>query len=300
MSDVTVTKGSNNQWTYTPLMYWPVSNSLNFFSYAPTSITAYTAPATANGAATFSNYKNSGTQDLLYGVNMNLSYTPGSSSGDSQVKISMNHALSQIKFAINNKAGVSTYARIFGVNLVNVSKQGTFTFPTATTNADVKGTWTALSPASESYEVYSGDGSKYSTPKNDKGSAVNIPTTNFEFVIPQNIQTFTASTDKNANPTGTYVAVKCIICDAKTNTPVWPRPTTPGYDAKTQTALIYFPLDNATATGTTPTFTAWQAGCSYVYTLNISVPDNEGAILFGEVNVNPYSEFTASVENESN
>lgn len=299
MDGITVSKGTGDTWTYSPLMYWPIGNSLNFFSYAPTTVTAYRAPATATDGATFANYDNTGgTTDLLYGVNMGLSYD-GSATSSPQVKISMNHALSQVRFEVNNKAGVTTYAKIYGVQLVNVSQTGTFTFPTTTTTQTVKGTWSDLGTANGTYNVYEdANGSKISTPATAGGEAVEIPTDRFEFAVPQTLQKFVASTT-GAMPAGTYAAVRCIIYDSKTNQPVWPRTGAPGYDPKTKSALVFFPLDAAVATGSSTVLAAWNPGCAYIYTLNISVPNNDGAILFGEVIVTNFQDFTASVENHN-
>ena len=80
-------------------------------------------------------------RDLLYAV-QEVESNPAS--GGVQT-INFRHALSQIEFAAKNE-NPNIYVEISGIQLVNVFKKGTYTFPTGSTNENYEGPETTENP----------------------------------------------------------------------------------------------------------------------------------------------------------
>lgn len=275
MSNVTV-KRSGDEWTYSPLMYWPADGSLNFYCISPMiDNTTQLAPVETH----IPDYINTaGTTDLLYAV------TKGATAGTTgKVKINFRHALSQVQVNLKRKEASSTQAAIRvdvkEVGFTAICQQGSFMFPNATTDSktDVTGTWSdVVSPVSP--KVYVGFDQL-------EDKYVNFNSTGYMFAIPQTLQ---ESVDAgNSSYEGSYIRVLCSIYDEKSGVKIWPSASTPAEDMTDGDAYIYFPIASAELPLATK---EWKAGKSYVYNITVGVPQGSSIIDF-DVTVDDYNDF---------
>ena len=269
MDNVLVVK-TDNTWNYTPVMYWPANESVNFFSYSPDNITQSDAD---NGSADIKGFVNNGTTDFLYGVNMN-------ESGETtkMVKVNFRHALAQVRFYLKRKAqNPAIRVDVKNVALTQLKSVGDFAFPRTTTaqGSTAYGTWSGQSVPTDPV-LYAGN----PVTLTDTGTELNPDS--YAFFIPQKLEQSGESTTG-----GALVKVTCAIYHEDTGTQIWPRGT--------EYADIYFPL-NSTATGA-QTVSEWQQGRAYIYNLTIGVPSQTSAIEF-DVTVDEYQSFAdADIEN---
>lgn len=117
----------------------------------------------------------------------------------------------------------------------------------------------------------------------------NLNSTGYAFAVPQDL----AESRNTGNVyTGAYLRVMCSVYDEESGVKLWPSTTTPGYDAATGNAYIYFPLnDPAHDTDVDD----WEAGRYYVYNITIGVPRGTGVIDF-DITVDEYKEFNSELE----
>lgn len=265
MDNVLVTRTGNN-WTYSPTMYWPADETVNFFSYSPDNITK----SRDDGADDdIKGFVNDGTTDFLYGVNMDES---GKTS--KMVKINFRHALSQVRFYLKRKVqDPAIRVDVTGVTLTKINSVGDFSFPRTTTaqGSAAYGTWSAQSMPTDP-AIYNGEAAVLT----DEGTELNPGS--YYFFIPQKLEKAAGNTTD-----GAFVKVTCAIYHEGTGTKIWPS----GADY----ADIYFPL-NTTGTGS-QAVTEWLQGRAYVYNLTIGVPSESSAIEF-DVTVDEYQNFAES------
>lgn len=254
----------DNVWTYSPIMYWPADETVNFFSYSPDNITHSTAD---DRMADILGYVNNGTTDFLYGVNMNESGT-----NTRMVKINFRHALSQVRFYLKRKAqDPPIRVDVTGVSLTNINNVGDFSFPRATTSASsaTYGDWDEQTKPVDPV-LYSGQ----PVTLTDNGKELNPG--GYYFFIPQDLDGVGEDTVN-----GNFVKVTCAIYHQGTGTKVWP--------VGKEYGEIYFPLN--TVDTHRQGIDEWEQGRAYVYNLTIGVPSGTGAIVF-DVTVDEYSDFS--------
>lgn len=275
MDNVSVWK-SDGGWTYTPMMYWPADASVNFFSYAPGVRSEGDVSLSENGPADLDGFVNSGTTDLLYGVNMNES-----GATTNMVKINFRHALSQVRFTFRRKdEAPAIRVDVRNVDLIKINSEGNFQFPRETTSqgSAVTGKWSGQSA--------------YANPVIYNGGVVTLTdspqellSTGYIFAIPQTLE---PSELKGTTRKGSYVRVLCSIYHEDTGVKLWPsKEGTHDYDSATGCGYLYFPLDGGGAEGAV---SGWESGKAYVYNIEIGVPNNAAAIQF-DVTVDEYIDF---------
>lgn len=271
MNGVEVVK-NNGVWGYSPMQFWPVGKTMNFYSISPAIVTD---PAAADNIGMDSskpdipNFKNTFQTDLLYGVNMGL--TDASSS---QVKINFRHALARVDFLFKSKEGQSIVFKADDIALVNICNTGDFKFPrTSTTDSDIEvsvGKWAAKDK---------GNMTLNSTPSDFIGKApVQLMSDNNQFVIPQDI-----SMASETNTGGMYLRVHGTIYDEASKLQTWPL-TGAASD-------IYVPINTKDG--------KFKPGYRYVFTVSIGQPNNEGWIQFDQnVTVDEYGNSDESAVNK--
>lgn len=265
MNGVHVTR-SDNGWAYSPVMYWPVDKTVNFYSYSPDIITTDKPDNNINtDNPDIPGYVNEGTTDLLYGVNLGLS--------SGQVKINFRHALSQVVFRLKRVPTSPIAITVTSVDMTGTYTSGSFRFPRETTeegNIDnVKGTWSEWDNV-KTVNLYNG------TPVTLTDTPVTLNNTERIFTIPQSLSA------KSGTDRGACLRLTCRIADKESGVIIWPQPTEEGYDEASKTAYIYFPLAS--------TEQAWEPGKAYRYTISVGVPHSSGAIEF-DVTVDKYQSY---------
>lgn len=196
--------------------YWPEA-AVDFYAH----VNSGSAFMLNDGAPTFNNFSVAtevGSQlDLLYSVKK------GQKKTERPVTLNFRHALSQIVFKAKNESE-NIYVQIKGIKVVNVKGQGTYKFPTVTTdpnlpeesskNVTSRGSWT-LEGGNVTYDVELDDltaveGSKTNpTPVNltdVKGKALMLLPQGTEAWVPE---TYPAP-DAEGN-TNSYLLVDCVI-----------------------------------------------------------------------------------------
>lgn len=211
-----INKTGNSWVNSTGTRYWPEA-AVDFYAH----VNSVSAFMLNDGAPTFNNFSVAtevGSQlDLLYSVKK------GQEKTESPVTLNFRHALSQIVFKAKNESE-NIYVQIKGIKVVNVKGQGTYTFPTVTTDPNLpeessnnetsRGSWT-LEGGNVTYDVEldaltAVEGSKTNpTPVNltdVKGKALMLLPQGTEAWVPE---TYPAP-DAEGN-TNSYLLVDCVI-----------------------------------------------------------------------------------------
>lgn len=270
MQNVHVTR-SGSSWIYSPAVYWP-STPVNFYAFSP-NITNAPSPSQPE-LGSIPDYKNNGSTDLLYAVNM------GEVAKATPVNMNFRHAMSRVTFMLsssNSQIGV----RVHYVKLHNIYLQGTFAFPQATTSPDFPdntGGWSDLKLNSDMlvFTVIGNEDIVDLTP-----TPVDITSGNMEisFFIPQPL---TQLGFDGSNYTGNGVEIDCEIYDTATGTKIWPNASTPPAQLvpESPTGRLFYPV-------TTELVDEWEIGHAYVYNIKIDNPDVLKPIMF-DVSVDDY------------
>lgn len=211
-----INKTGNSWVNSTGTRYWPEA-AVDFYAH----VNSGSAFRLNDGAPTFNNFSVTtevGSQlDLLYSVKT------GQIKTESPVTLNFRHALSQIVFKAKNESE-NIYVQIKGIKVVNVKGQGTYKFPTVTTDPNLpeensdnetsRGSWT-LEGDNVTYDVEldaltAVEGSKTNpTPVNltdVKGKALMLLPQGTEAWVPE---TYPAP-DAEGN-TNSYLLVDCVI-----------------------------------------------------------------------------------------
>lgn len=211
-----INKTGNSWVNSTGTRYWPEA-AVDFYAH----VNSGPAFMLNDGAPTFNNFSVAtevGSQlDLLYSVKKDQAKT------ESPVTLNFRHALSQIVFKAKNESE-NIYVQIKGIKVVNVKGQGTYKFPTVTTDPNIpeessnnvtsRGSWT-LEGGNVTYDVEldaltAVEGSKTNpTPVNltdVKGKALMLLPQGTEAWVPE---TYPAP-DAEGN-TNSYLLVDCVI-----------------------------------------------------------------------------------------
>lgn len=259
---MTVTGSDNGtKWTTSPLTYWPsnASQQLDFYAYAPTSTEGVTINGTDKKITSYTPSTTVADQkDLVIAYNTGTK-TANEASG---VPLLFKHALSQIEVKAKC-ANANMKVEIIGVKVVSVAKDGTFTFPTATTESGQgkELARTLWAPGSEkiAYMV------KNSAPVELNATAQSLmPSTSGTFMlIPQAITPW--NKQNNATTAGSYISVLCRISNVSGDNETLIFPTTAGKYGF-----------SAVAIGTTDNDKTWEPGKKYIYTLEFFGTDSGG------------------------
>lgn len=260
---MTVTGSDNGtKWTTSPLTYWPsnASQQLDFYAYAPTSTEGVTINGTDKKITSYTPSTTVSEQkDLVIAYNTGTK-TANEASG---VPLLFKHALSQIEVKAKC-ANANMKVEIIGVKVVSVAKDGTFTFPTATTESGqgkelALRLWNTASSQKTAYMV------RNSAPVELTKTAQSLmPSTSGTFMlIPQAITPW--NKQNNATTAGSYISVLCRISNVSGDNETLIFPTTAGKYGF-----------SAVAIGTTDNDKTWEPGKKYVYTLEFFGTDSGG------------------------
>lgn len=260
---MTVTGSDNGtKWTTSPLTYWPsnASQQLDFYAYAPTSTEGVTINGTGKKITSYTPSTTVADQkDLVIAYNTGTK-TANEASG---VPLLFKHALSQIEVKAKC-ANANMKVEIIGVKVVSVAKDGTFTFPTATTQSGTGhelalGLWNTASSQKTAYMV------RNSAPVELTKTAQSLmPSTSGTFMlIPQAITPW--NKQNNATTAGSYISVLCRISNVSGDNETLIFPTTAGKYGF-----------SAVAIGTTDNDKTWEPGKKYIYTLEFFGTDSGG------------------------
>ncbi len=260
---MTVTGSDNGtKWTTSPLTYWPsnASQQLDFYAYAPTSTEGVTINGTDKKITSYTPSTTVADQkDLVIAYNTGTK-TANEASG---VPLLFKHALSQIEVKAKC-ANANMKVEIIGVKVVSVAKDGTFTFPTATTQSGTGhelalGLWNTASSQKTAYMV------RNSAPVELTKTAQSLmPSTSGTFMlIPQAITPW--NKQNNATTAGSYISVLCRISNVSGDNETLIFPTTAGKYGF-----------SAVAIGTTDNDKTWEPGKKYIYTLEFFGTDSGG------------------------
>ena len=245
--------------------YWP-EDAVDFYAH----VNAGTTFALNSGAPTFNNFSVAsgvgGQVDLLYAVKK------GETKETTPVQLNFRHALSQIVFKARNESE-NIFVQIKGIKVVNVKGQGTYKFPTVTTdpnlpeessnNVTSRGSWT-LEGGNVTYDVEldaltAVEGSKTNpTPVNltdVKGTAL--------MLMPQTTNAWNpeAAPKPSVGNTNSYLLVDCVIYNVADgsatplpgdNVCLWGKEENGSYTTKELAIPVKFD---------------WKEGHKYTYTL---------------------------------
>jgi len=272
-----VEKKDGNKWeNVSGNRYWPNEGDVTFFAHH----NAGTGFAWNNGSPTV-NFTVGGTvaaqKDFVYAKK--TQGKPNDNVG--QVTLNFRHALSQVVFMAKN-TNPNLYVEIYGVSVCKVKGEGTFTYPTNDTDANMVdnetdashdgtftgptisyedgswGTW-ALSGENQDYDVTFNKveltGSKSATAvsltNNATGTEFN---TNAMLLLPQTTTAWNTTT-KPAEQTGSYFLVKCKIYNVADGT------------VDTSNDVCLWGGDEADGKNVAiPVSLTWTQGKKYIYT----------------------------------
>ena len=221
-----------------PAYYWPGSEELNFYAYAP-SATSLGATVTINkDTKIIEGYAPA--VDITDQKDLVTAIATGSKEDEaSGVALTFNHQLSQIEIKARNANEGYTY-KIKGVRLAQPVAQGDLNLAT--------GEWTLTSSSKAVYDV-----------TYDRVITLGIYSQNLmesegdnAMLIPQQLVAWNPETDKTNTQKGAYISVYAQVRTAE-GARVYPK--TEGDDY----AWLAVPID-----------TKWEAGHKYVYTLDFT------------------------------
>lgn len=232
--DVVSKKG--NVWENENVRFWPEA-ALNFYALnnAPESFVfaAGTVPSFKFTVAD----KVDDQKDLVYAVSMNQSRsTDVTGPGDEEtpvvegasVELNFRHALSQIVFKAKN-TNPNLYVEVSGVQVVKVTKEGTYTLPQKTTslipvkegenaggttdpvNDGSRGAWKEFGDKNVAYAIDFGT-VKLKGQKTAEAVALGGEVAHSMMLVPQQTDAWVPETaPAPANQTGSYFMVNCVI-----------------------------------------------------------------------------------------
>lgn len=206
--------------------YWPEdeNQTVDFYAHLGGE-SVYTWAPGETTTASFNNFKVADDvkdqEDLIYAV------TTGQKKKEEAVPLNFRHALSQIVFNAKNASG-KIYVEIYGVQVYNVQNQGTFTFPSETTAAQVtddtqtdykdtnkgRGDW-SVEPGMTSYTVLFDTPIKVPSDGANLNKLVDVTTAdeqNAMVLLPQETTAWDPTVGgTDPKNTGSYIAVKCKV-----------------------------------------------------------------------------------------
>jgi len=241
---------SATSYTSTNKYYWPATDKLDFYAYSPIAdgngltISGYNTFVVTPTVTT----ETVGSQaDLIYAAVKNKGKTDADATG--QIALNFRHAGAKVALKVthaNSNSAKTLYFKVKGWAVGYLDKSATFTFPDYNSSNDAN-TVDHNPGTSDSYllpSTYWSNNTGYDTDKqiyrsSDLGTAVDVagtagtPTgavTNHTFaeemiLIPQSgasLASKYSATTADAEPNGTFVAVKLAVYDVNTNTVIVP------------------------------------------------------------------------------
>lgn len=286
MDNVEVNKTGTNTWTYSPVEYWPASETVDFYAYAPAGWIGEGKPF---GPVAYDAYP--GTQDIVYAVCAGMKGNAGVA--NAQVLLNFRHALSKVTLKLSS-SNTALQVKVTNVALSNIMTKGNFNFPAETTSGTGEegrvGSWTDQNtPHAYLYHMSQQEGdiitlTTTATDMSTNGSGLGGP----KYMIPQNL-----SWRSNGAGSDNYITVMCSIYDAKTGVKLWPNANTPAENIVEGSTfgdgLLKFPLS-------TSKFSEWEPGYHYVYNLVINSNEEMGSIQFGTPTVDTFVNVSTTYE----
>lgn len=286
MNNVTVTKSANNLWTYSPVQYWPSDKSLDFYAFSPADWVGDNNPLNPIEYNAFP-----AASDIVYAVLPDMEGTAGMP--NPEVVFNFRHALSKITVKLSS-SNPNLAVVVSHVALTNIKTKGNFNFPTGSTSdpasEDNVGKWTDQNTAGN-YPLH------WAQTPGERFTLTSTPTAlvpqgvgmgGILYMLPQEL-TFRSNGTGNDN----YLAVLCVINDAKSGTKLWPNENTPEHNivlgGTFGEGILKFPL-------TSSKFSSWQPGCHYIYNVVINSNEEMGGIAFGTPSVDTFIEVNTSYE----
>lgn len=213
-------KYQNGKWAIDgPARFWP-EGFMDFYAVYPATPSAGTLHMTATDHFLADYVNDEGAEDILYCTEAKVksdTYKKGTPVG-----LNFKHALSQIVFKARNTNRNITVT-IEGVEVENIAKKATFTWPEkSTTNSGSGiGTWSQQN-TNGSYKVVGGSRFTVSAqPQIVKGASGTGAETGSFLAIPQELTPWTTD-GKNFDSKGARVLVNCKVTDTKTGIQLWP------------------------------------------------------------------------------
>lgn len=258
MKGVTVTK-SSGEWTYSPVVFWPKDNKLDFYAVSPSSVN----PTINTTTAVITDYTVAdGSEDLLY------SYKKEATKG-AAVNLNFRHALSQIAFKIKNTRATDMQVKVKSIKVKGIADKATLTWAAQTTgdnlsstnnNTETGDSWGTWSTPAKSTTDYGTEYTFYNAADDNEST---LTTSDAEigeplFLMPQTLDPWnklgTGSTSTNY---GACLLVDCqIMGGTDKNVKIWP-------EDDTNYATVAIPLTNPTDGSNNK----WMQGKKYVYTI---------------------------------
>lgn len=266
-------------WKTTQTYFWPTDGDLTFYSYAPLDFTKSQATVEMTGANKQIKdfkvpYESKEQQDPIYAVNADEKLADHLTT---PVAVNFRHATSRILFKAKN-TNPNLKIEISGVRIAYIKGQGTFTFPTMTTqnhldsdthfvteNDETWGKWTLVDD-SHTYtkattEYYAkGRAGKFLTLEgaSDEAQLISTDEASWLQVLPQEVTGWDPVNDPRNDKKGAYFLVQCKISQKMKNSAgeeYW-KQIFAGRWSK-------FPYPGETAI---PFNAQWRQGTTYVYT----------------------------------
>lgn len=286
MDNVEVTKTGTNTWTYSPVKYWPASQAVDFYAFAPSK---WLGTATPLQPVAYDAYP--GTEDIIYAVSPDLRGNTGMA--NAQVVFNFRHALSKVTIKMSS-SNADLQVKVSNVAMANIMTKGNFHFPTESTSgsptASNIGTWTDQNtPVPYIYHMSqdANDLITLTTTATDMGST-GLGLGGAKYILPQQL-----TYRSNGSGNDMYITVMCSVYDAKTGDKLWPNANTPAENIVEGSTfgdgLLKFPLS-------TSSFSEWHPGYHYVYNLVINSNEEMGAIEFGNPTVDTYVDVSTTYE----
>lgn len=248
-------------WKTASTYYWP-DYKLDFFAYAPTTVSNVSIGNTEKKIIGFSPKQEVNTQEDLV-----ISYNTGTKEANTNgVAMNFKHALSQIEVqakCLNEKIKVE----VLGVKLENAAATADFIFPEEETGVAYslqKEKWSNPSGLNEHGKAYMIKGENSITLGKDPQSIM-FGDNNF-MLIPQQLTGWNSTAEK----TGAYLSVLCCISslDGLNETQIYPKPGAGGKKYAFSAVSIS---------------TLWEPGKKYTYTLTFAGEGGGG----GRIDPNP-------------
>ncbi len=305
MTDVTYTK-SGNEWKSpeNEKYFWPVSDALNFYAYAPTTgagtvtinnstkqiVFSAANKSAANQGAESEDLSDADAQvDLIYAVTPNQT-KPTEANG--KVSLNFKHALSEISVQAKN-SNTAYQVVVTGVQIGNVVNKGTYTLPTTTVKdaattdgSTIIGTWDNSTTSTDKATFTTNFTKTAVTLKSD---ALSVDGSKPFMLIPQTLTKGTSEA-KSKYSVGHYIALNVTITQKS-----GVDGDTPKYEGSSYKGWAYVGIDGT-----------WEQGKHYTYVLDFKEgagqDENGNQILSGDEIIATCSvtEFTKESKEDTN
>jgi len=256
-SNAVYTKGSDNSFTCAAKYYWPATESLDFYAYAPA----------GNSQVTYTDYKTftvtpTAGEDPANQVDLVYAATKGKNKANDAAGVVLNfrHTGAKIVCNVQNTSSSLKFG-VEGWKVGYLSPSGTFIFADANTDGRNTGSGTTLTAAQWDNLAAASVATEYSstfTKVDIAASASATPLGGEMILIPQTLTAATdyAATTENAKLNGSFIAVKLYILNNDNDNLVAGGGTT----ASPTTIWAVWPIGGY----------SWEPGKKYTYTIDLA------------------------------